>query len=129
MQVKDGPQLADTASTSEESSTKPSLTKQSAQELSKLLRELNKEIVRTALSSVEGHEFVTRQFKRQLMRKQAKHTKAMLRNLSDSEKLSLLDDLRSKMKQSSTSEEKQSANESLKDSPEILVPSKQVLTP
>lgn len=129
MQVKDETQLAATESTSEESSEKQSLKSQSLQELNKLLRELNKEIVKVALSSVEDHEFVTRQFKRKLMRQQVKHTKQMLKSLSDSEKLSLLDSLRSKMKSSSTLEEQQIANESLEGSPEIAVPSKQVWTP
>lgn len=89
-----GTRWARTVTTSVDSSKNESMTPQSQQELDKLLLVVNKMIVETALKSVLGHEFASRQFRRQLMRKQVKHTTRMLRNLSDSEKLLLLDELK-----------------------------------
>mgnify|MGYP001815515250 CR=1 FL=1 len=122
MPERDEPQSADTESTSEDSSKKQSLTKQLKQELNKLLHELNKQIVMVALSSVENSEYVTRQFKRKLMRQQVKHTRNMLKSMSDSEKLALLSELASAAEETSMPEKSSNSTEKSGPSIQLLNP-------
>ena len=95
MQTKDGKESALTGTTSEDSSTKPQMTKQLLQELRSLLRDVNRLMVSTAIRSVPTPDYVDRRFKRRIMKAQVKHTNKMLKNLPVSERLLLLDELRS----------------------------------
>lgn len=95
MQERNEKQSEPTETTSDNSSTSVSMTTQSLLELKRLLRDVNRLMVRTAIASVPTKDYVTRPFKRRLMKAQVKHTNEMLKALPISERVLLLEELRS----------------------------------
>lgn len=91
-----------TEPTSEDSSKNESMTKQSHQELKRLLHEVNKLVVQTAIASVPTKDYVTRPFRRRLYKEQAKHTRKLLLHLSEAEKALLLKELSSRTESKSS---------------------------